>query len=95
MIGEHKLFSVRGRAKSHPRPLAKDDRQVFAPAKFPQPRRHRHILPPTLFADPMDATIIDERLGGFDLVLVFCGVVDPFRVVPDVLLVNANSAKSS
>ena len=43
---------------------------------------------------PMDATIIVERLAGFDL-LVFCGVVDPFRVVPDVLLVNANSAKSS
>jgi hypothetical protein len=43
----------------------------------------------------MDATIIVERLAGFDL-LVFCGVVvlDPFRVVPDVLLVNANAAKS-
>jgi len=95
LIGEHS-FSVRGPAKSHPRPLAKDDKQAFGPAKFPQPGRHRHILPATLPADPMDATIIDERLADFDLALVFCRVVvlDPFRVVPDVLLVNANSAKS-
>ena len=63
----------------------------------PQPGRYQHILPPTPPADPMDATIVDERLAGFDLARVFCGVVvlDPFRVVPDVLLVNANSAKSS
>ena len=29
---------------------------------------------PRLPVDPMDATIIDERLAGFDLALVFCGL---------------------
>jgi hypothetical protein len=43
-------FSVRGPAKSHPRRRAKDDQQVFG--------SHRHSQPPTLPADPMDATMI-------------------------------------
>jgi hypothetical protein len=71
LIGEHS-FSVQDPAKSHPRLPAKDDQQAFGSGQiFPTRCQHGHILPPTLPADPMNATIIDERLAGFGRALVF------------------------
>jgi hypothetical protein len=45
----------------------------------------------------MDATLVDERLTSFDLARVLCGGsgIGPLPRPPDVLLVNASSAKSS
>ena len=67
LIGEHQL--LRSGSGKKPSEAAGKGRSASIWSCKPQPGRHRHILPPTLPADRMDATIIDERLAGFDLAL--------------------------